>query len=339
MKFVIIGSGNIAKTYVNAVKNIDNAEIVGVVSRNLERAKKYAKENNFECAATSLENITCEYDAVFVATPNSMHCDGVVSAANLGKHALVEKPLDITPEHMDKMIDTCKKNNVKLAVSFQRRFSKGNIEIKTLLNKNAFGKIYAIDLPLKLYRGQEYYDSGAWRGTLAIDGGGPFLQQGSHDIDCLAWLFGMPKKVFARCGTFGHTGIEVEDHGAAIMEMKNGAICSIVASTIAKPGFSPRLEVFTEKGTFILENDIITTWEIEGVEQPDLGEIVADKHNGATSAAVDDTCGHEAVISDFIEAIETNREPKVTGEKARMSTDIILAIYKSSKEGREIELC
>ncbi|MHC4873510.1 MAG: Gfo/Idh/MocA family protein [Planctomycetota bacterium] len=335
MKFVLIGSGNIANTYVNAVKNMDNAEIVGVISRSIDRAKKYADENSLGEAAVSLKEIKSDFDAVLVATPNGSHHAGAIAAAEAGKHALVEKPLDITTANIDKMISACKNAGVKLGVTYQRRLSKNNMAIKKLLDEKAFGKIYAVDLPLKLYRGQDYYDSGAWRGTFEFDGGGPFMQQGSHDIDLLGWFFGMPKKVFAKTGTFGHTGIEVEDHGAAIMELEDGAICSVLASTIARPGFSPRLDVFTEKGTFSLENDAITTWDIEGIDNPDEG-VAEKRHSSASSAAVSDTSGHENVINDFIEAIENDREPAANGEAGKLTSEIILAIYRSAKEGREI---
>lgn len=335
MKFVLVGTGNIARTYVNAVSNIPEADIVGVISRDAGRAEKYSAENNIQSFATSLSNMKEDFDAILVATPNGEHYKPVIEAAEMGKHSIVEKPLDITTEHMLMMIDACDKNNVKLGVTYQRRLSENNIAIKKLLDQKAFGKIYAIDLPLKFYRGQEYYDSGAWRGTFAIDGGGPFLQQGSHDIDLLGWFFGMPRKVFAKTGTFGHTGIEVEDHGAAIMEYESGTICTVLASTIAKPGFTPRLDVFTERGTFSLENDAVSVWEIEGVENP--GTTLPEKrHNAAASVAVNDSSGHENIINDFMDAVKNNRKPAASGPEARVTTDIILAIYRSAKENKEI---
>ena len=339
MKFVLMGTGNISETYVNAVDNLEEAEITAVVSRNEERAESYARQNGIPRFGDSLAAISCDYEAVIVATPNGLHHKGAVSAAGLGKHVLVEKPLDITPGNMDKMITACDEAGVKLGVCFQRRLHETNIAIKNLLDRGAFGEIYAIDLPLKFYRGQSYYDSGAWRGTAELDGGGPFMQQGSHDIDLLGWLFGMPEKVFAKTGTFGHSDIDVEDHGAAILELKDGAICTITASTIAKPGFSPRLDVFTEKGTFSLENDSLVLWQIDGVERPACLDSDCDqKHNAATSAKVTDTSGHEAIIKDFISAVEQDHKPTVSGERARVTTDLILSIYRSAREGKEIVL-
>jgi predicted dehydrogenase len=337
MKFALIGTGNIATTYVNAVKNLDCADIVGVISRSTERAEKFAAEHDIKHFADSLQSLTCDFDAVFVATPNGLHRDGAITAAEIGKHVLVEKPLEITTEKLDSMIEACSKAGVKLGTTYQRRTSENNIIIQKMLSKKEFGKIYAIDLSLKLYRGQEYYDSAKWRGTLDIDGGGPFIQQGSHDIDILCWFFGMPKKVFAKTGTFAHKNIEVEDYGTAILEYADGSLCTIVASTISKPGFSPKLEVTTELGTFSMTNDEITTWDIEGIENP-CKTTEADRHSSATSASVSDTSGHEKLITDFVNSIIEDKDPVASATKGRCASDVILAIYKSANDGKEISI-
>ena len=329
-----VGTGNIAGTYVAAVGKLDCAEIVGVVSRSAERAEGFADGNDIANSGVGIAEMACEFDAVILATPNGEHHAGAIEAAGLGKHVLTEKPLDITAESMDRMIHACKDAGVRLATAYQRRTRPNYITIKSLLERQAFGRIYAVDMSMKLYRPQEYYDSGAWRGTKALDGGGPFMQQGSHDIDMLCWLFGAPAGVVARVGTFGHTGIDVEDHGAAILEMPDGCILSVVASTIARPGFPPRMDVITERGTFSMEGDRIGLWEIEGMDNPGV-EPDAGPHSSA-SASVKDTSGHEVILRDFVEAVRTDRPPMVPADQARIATDVILAIYRASDEGRKV---
>jgi len=337
MKFVLVGTGNMANTYVAATQKLGCAEIVAVISRSAERAAAFAADNGIANAATSLQDVTVPYDGVYVTSPQGSHHRWAIEVAGLGKHVLVEKPLDVNDERMTRMITVCRDAGVKLGAAYQRRTRENNRIIRNLVAAGAFGRILAVDLAVKCFRPQSYYDDTDWRGTVDLDGGGPFMQQGSHDIDLYCWIFGLPRKVLAKVGTLGHANIEVEDHGVAILELDGGGIATIIASTLARPGFAPSMHVFTERGGFTLENDAIGVWDIDGMDNPG---VVADddRHSSATSVAVHDTSGHEAIIQDFVEAVEQNREPLVHGETARLATDLIQAIYRSAREGREILL-
>jgi predicted dehydrogenase len=199
--------------------------------------------------------------------------------------------------------------------------------VKRMIDGDEFGKVFAAELTVNNFRDDNYYNSSDYRGTWAVDGGGPFMQQASHYIDIYSWFFGKPEKVVSMLGTFVHN-IETEDHGAALLRHPNGMIGSIVASTAAKPGFDARLEVHSEKGTFVLENDVITTWAVEGIKNPSNSKDIK-IFSGASSFAVKHTHLHEAVIKDFINAIKENREPIVNGKSARLTTEIILKIYNN----------
>ncbi len=325
-KFVLIGSGNIANTYVKAIEKIDSAGIVGVVSRSSRRPASLEHNNSIE-TAVSLKMLKCEYDAVIICTPNGLHRQTAVEAARLGKHVLTEKPLEISLEAVDDMIAACKNNNVKLGVAFQRRMSPDNKIVKKIISENKLGKIFAADLTIKNFRSDEYYNSSEYRGTRSIDGGGPFIQQASHNIDLYSWFFGKPKIIVSDYDTFVHD-IEVEDHGAALLRYSNGMIGTIIASTAAKPGFDPRIEIHSEAGTIVMENDIITIWAVEGLENPSKSKGIKIQ-SGASSAVVSNTYNHQAIIHDFIDAVKLDREPFITGESARITTEIILDIYKN----------
>ncbi len=322
-KFVIIGSGNISNTYISAIENIENAEVVGVVSRNLNKPANYSNHPSYQ----SLHEIDQNFDAVIVCTPNGFHHVGTIEAASLGKHVLSEKPIDISLESIDKMIDACKENNVKLGVAYQRRYSSDNPIVKNLIDENKIGNIFSVDLAVKNYRDDHYYNSAAYRGTYKIDGGGPFIQQASHYIDLYYWFFGKPSKLVSQLATFVHD-IEVEDHGAVICIHDSGMIGTITASTATKPGFPAKLEIYSDKGYLILENDIITHWEIEGLENPSK-RANKNMHTGSSSPLVDDTKNHETIIKDFIDSVKAGRDSLVTGESAKNATEIILDIYKN----------
>ncbi|HKI45680.1 MAG TPA: Gfo/Idh/MocA family oxidoreductase [Balneolales bacterium] len=326
-RFVIAGTGNISRTYWNAVKKLPGIDIVGFISRSGNKPG-WLPEDVFIEAAQNFSEIKSDFDGVILCTPNGMHYTGAIEAAKLGKHVLTEKSIGISLPEIDEMISTCKANNVKLGVAYQRRMSPDNQVVKQLLEKQKLGRVYAADLTVKNYRDDAYYNSGAYRGSWKMDGGGPFMQQAAHQVDLYGWFFGKPERIVSCYGTFAHD-IETEDHGAAILRHKDGMIGTMIASTVAKPGFDARLEIICEKGTVIMENDIITTWAVDNMENPSRvpgGKI----HSGASSASVEDTSGHEAIISDFVAAVREDRDPCITGESARLATEIILGVYSNN---------
>lgn len=322
MRFVVLGSGNICRTYLQVAKNLEHAEIVGIVSRSRNRP---AEASNDIPVTPTLQDMEVEFDAVILATPNGLHHKGAIQAAQLGKHVLTEKPLDINRENMDSMIRSCQMAGVKLGVTYQHRMSPDNQTIKKLIEAGLLGRIFSADFTVYCWRDQAYYNSAEWRGGWAIDGGGPFIQQACHQIDLYAWFFGMPTDVISMTDRFMHD-IEVEDHGVGLFRHANGMIGTFIASTVAYPGFDPVFTIITEKGTVIMQNGRITGWHIRDLENPSI-EPEGALHSGASSAAVTDTSLHEAIVEDFINAVAENREPFVTGESARETTELILQIY------------
>jgi predicted dehydrogenase len=326
IKFVIVGTGNISNTYVQAIANLPDCEIAGIVSRSGKVPSSITNNGNISIA-DSLRNLQIPFDAVILCTPNSFHHIGAIEAAGLGKHVLVEKPLDITIENCDSMINACRKANVKLGVAYQRRLSGDNPLLKKLIDENSLGRIFAVDMSVKYYRDENYYKSSPYRGTMTIDGGGPFMQQASHYIDLYGWLFGKPDKIISSLHTYIHH-IESEDHGTALC-LHQSMTGTITASTATKPGFPARLEIHSDKGTVILENDVITYWSIDGLENPSPA-VHMNKHTGAATALVNDTTNHEAIIKDFVRAIREDMEPMINGEAAKPATEIILEIYQNN---------
>ena len=330
LRFAIIGSGTIAGTYVEALRRVPGAQLAAVVSRSGRRPARLPPDAPVE-VSSSLRAVRAPFDAVVVATPNGLHHEGILEAASLGRHVLTEKPLEISLEAADRCIKACRRAGVTLGVCFQRRMSPDNAAVKALLAARKLGRVYAADLAVKFFREQSYYDSAPYRGGWAIDGGGPFMQQASHQVDLYGWFFGMPREVRAFTATVAHR-MEAEDHGAAVLQHDNGMIGTIVASTVARPGFPARLEIHSEAGSVVMENDSVTRWAVDGVPNPSRPAAGA-VHSGAGAggAAVSDTAGHEAIISDFIAAVRDRRAPAVSGEEARRATELILEIYHAAR--------
>ncbi len=321
MNYIIIGTGNICSTYINALGRMPESNITGFISRS-GRHPEAAPELP---VWSDLAEVDLPFDAVIITTPNGLHHKTAVQAASLGKHVLTEKPLDISSAAMDAMITACRDAGVTLSVSFQRRMNPDNLALKMLLDEGRLGNVFAADLSCKFWRPGEYYASAEYRGGLSIDGGGPFMQQAVHNLDLYQWLFGVPVEVKSMTGTFCHN-IEAEDHGAALFRHENGMIGSVIASTAVRPGMPARMEVHTDRGSFITTDDRITFWDIEGIENP-AAEIEGEYLSSLNTAAIADTSLHEAVIADFEEALRDGRAPLVTAESARATTELVLRIY------------
>ena len=323
-RFVLVGSGNIASTYIKAVSHVPELEIVGVVSRS---GKSPAGGEDLP-VYTELEAVDIEFDAVILATPNGCHHDGCMSAAALGKHVFTEKTLALTREDMDEMIRVCKEKSLQLGVAFQRRTAPDNIIVRNMIAKGELGRVVGCELTVNFWRPQSYYDNSNYRGNLKLDGGGPFVQQASHNIDLYVWFFGLPEELHAFTGTFLHK-MEGEDYGAAILLHKNGMIGNIIASTASKPGFDAVMTLHTEKGSLTLEGDRITLWQIEGMENPSESKGVS-LHSGSATNAVTSTRGHEILLKDFALRCADGGEVLVSGEEAQNATELILRIYEEA---------
>ena len=336
--FGIIGIGNISAFHVKCVQQIENCELIAVCSRSEEKAKKASQKYNVPYYSNFVELINRDdIDVVSICTPSGMHLDPALAAAQAGKHVIVEKPIEITLERADQVINACQIANVKLAVIFQNRFGEAVQRLRKAVQQGQLGKLILGDACVKWHRSQEYYDTGGWRGTLKGDGGGALINQSIHTIDLLQWIMGPVKTVYGKVGTFTHR-IEGEDLGLALLTFENSAMGVIEGSTSIYPGFPERLEIHGEKGTVVLEGGKIKTWEIQGVKQkPDELES-AEKTGGASDPMAISIEGHLAQYQDFIDAIHEDREPLVNGIEGRKALEIVLAIYRSSQEGKPIHL-
>jgi predicted dehydrogenase len=276
-------------------------------------------------------------DAVIVAVPSGNHGEIAVRAAQAGKHVLVEKPLEVTLEKIDAVIDAVRKAGVVCGPVSQYRFTKGMQELKRTMESGELGKPVLGDAYLKWYRPQDYYDSGGWRGTWELDGGGALMNQGIHYMDQLLWIMGNVESVQAQTGTLAHERIEVEDVACAVLRFKSGAVGVFEASTAVYPGSPARLEIHGTEGTVILEGERIVYRGIRGEE-----EFRPEEDAGSSSGSrepMDINLGLVvAQVRDFCDAVLTGREPSITMEDGRRAVATVLAIYKSAKTGKIVRL-
>jgi predicted dehydrogenase len=282
-------------------------------------------------------------DVVTVCTPSGAHEESAIKAAEAGKHVIVEKPIEVTLEKADRIIESCNRNKVLLGVIFQSRFSEGSQLLKQALEMDLFGRLTLGSAYIRWFRPQEYYDSGEWRGTLALDGGGALMNQSIHAIDLLRWFMGDVESVQAFTATLAHEKIEVEDTGAAILKFANGALGVIEGSTAAFPGYAKRIEISGERGTVVLTEDRITEWSFAEPTKLDApAKKLYSSDSSGTGGAADPMAinfsGHKAQFENFIDALNTGNRPLVDGVEGRKTLEVVLAIYRAGAESSRIDL-
>ena len=234
---VIIGCGMIANFHAKAIADASGLHLVGVAARRHEAAQEFAAK--FKCDAfesTEAALADPRVSVVSICTPSGAHLEPALAAAGAGKHVVVEKPLEVTTDRCDQIIQACETAGVRLAVTFQSRFHRSSQLMKAALDAGRFGTVTVGDAYVKWFRSQDYYDSGAWRGTWKLDGGGALMNQAIHSVDLLIWLMGDVKELTAFTSTLTHDRIEVEDTAVATLRFKSGALGVIEATTTSYPG-------------------------------------------------------------------------------------------------------
>ncbi|MDA8743503.1 Gfo/Idh/MocA family oxidoreductase [Rubripirellula amarantea] len=340
----IIGCGMIANFHARAIADAKGAHLVGVAARRPDAAAEFAAQHNVK-AFESIESMLADpsIQVISVCTPSGAHLDPAVAAARAGKHVVVEKPLEVTTERCDEIIRACDEAGVRLAVTFQSRFHESSQLMKTAVDQGRFGKITMGDAYVKWYRSQEYYDSGAWRGTWKLDGGGALMNQAIHSVDLLLWLMGDVAEISAMTATMTHERIEVEDVAVATLRFKNGALGVIEATTTAYPGSLKRIEISGSHGTAILEEEDIKQWEFaeETADDEQVRQTMAGKTKtggGAGDPKAIGHHGHSLLFEEVVASINEDRPSILDGHEGRRSVEVIRAIYDSAATGKTIKL-
>jgi UDP-N-acetyl-2-amino-2-deoxyglucuronate dehydrogenase len=228
-----------------------------------------------------------------------------------------------------------------LGVVFQSRFLPAVQLLKRELEHGRLGRIFMADAYVKWYREPSYYGAARWRGTLALDGGGALINQSIHTVDLLQHLAGPAASVFGQTGRMLHEGIEGEDTAVAVVRFASGAFGVIQGSTALYPGFSRRVEIHGEEGSVILEGNDIREWRLrdQAAAEDELGHMAAGQDPGGASDPTRlDVAGHRSQVEDFVEAVRDDRPPAVDGAEGLKALAIVLAIYRSSREGRPVAL-
>lgn len=357
IRFGIIGCGSIGPTHAAAIGQIEGASLVAVADVIADRARAMGDKFNVSAVYASSDDLLANpnVDAVCICTPSGMHADGAIAAMRAGKHAIVEKPMDVSLAACDRMISTANETGKTLAVISQHRFDSASLLVKELLDSGRLGKLLLVTAEVKWWRTQAYYDSGDWRGTWALDGGGALMNQGVHTVDLLRWFAGPPASIMAHIRTAAHERMETEDIAVAALTFKNGAIGTLVATTAAFEGLPARIDLFGTLGSAIIEGDRLKQVILK--DGTKMGDESAADHatkvaQGGTASVRDAAAGrtaaadpgavwgdaHRSQLEDFIHAIRAGESPRVDGRAGREAVELVVGVYDSARTGKIVTL-
>ena len=343
MKYALIGCGRIAGNHVRAVLNngLEFAAVCDVVPEHMEELltvhglEKDEKIGRYTDYRKMVQEVQPEL--VGIATESGIHAEIALFCIDHGVNCIIEKPVAMCMKDADEIVRRSEEKGVKVSSCHQNRFNVAVQETRRALEAGRFGKLSHGSVHVRWNRNQGYYEQAPWRGRWASDGGA-LMNQCIHGIDLLRWMFGDEvEEVYGATRQQFHHYLEAEDVGMAVVKFKNGAVATIEGTTNVYPqNLEETLYVFGERGTVKIggkSTNNIDVWDF--ADETDRDD--ANKHlQEATSNVYGN--GHSSLYADVVEAVQMNRKPYVDAVAGRNALEIVLAIYKSQKEGKPVKL-
>jgi len=352
--FAIAGLGAVAELHALSIADIEGAELVAGSRRTEPEGREFAEE--FDCTwyADTEEMLDAEdVDVLSVCTPSGAHLEPALAAADRGIDVLCEKPLEITTERIDRMIEACEEASVRLGGIFPQRYNPVVRTVQAAVAEGRFGDLSVANAYVPWWREDEYYE-GAWQGTQDLDGGGALMNQSIHGVDAIQWLAGSDadldpdtnpvEEVFAYTATSAHEGdiIEVEDTAAAVLRYRDGTLGQLLGATSMYPGSLKRIQLGGRGGTAEIEEDELITWQFreEREDDPEIRERFTETESGGGAAdpMSIDYEHHRRNIRDYLSSIEHDEPYMLDGTEARKAVAIITSIYESSETGEPVRV-
>lgn len=360
LKTAIIGCGRISYKHIDGIiENFNEIQLMAVCDpicqRGEQRKEEYlgkwrktAEANGGELAAPKPKPQVAVYedyrrllreekpDVAAIATESGYHAQIAIDCMKQGIHVIVEKPMAMSVSEGQEMIETARRNHVKLCIAHQNRFNPAVKKLREAVETGRFGRIIAGNARVLWNRNEQYYKQAPWRGTYSLDGG-CLMNQCIHNVDLLQWMMNSDVNwVNGITCNYLHPYIEAEDYGSIQIGFQNGAVGNVEGTVCVQGGnLEETLTVIGEKGIVSLGGiavNQIETWRFE--DGLDTEEEVKTQCNQGVENVYGN--GHTALYGDLAKAIRTNGKPSISGEDGIRALTIILAAYQSSRMGQRI---
>ena len=343
MKYALIGCGRIATNHMKAAIN-NNLEIAAVCDVLPEKMEALLAKHDLQ-ADTSIKKYQdykqmvaeVKPDLVSIATESGIHAEIALYCIEQGINLIIEKPMAMSIEDADKIIELSEEKGVKVSACHQNRFNVAIQKLRKAIEAGRFGKLSHGSIHVRWNRDHGYYDQASWRGTWAQDGGA-LMNQCIHGIDLLRWMMGDEiEEIYGATRQQFHDYLEAEDVGIAVVKFKNGAIGTIEGTTNVYPkNLEETLYIFGENGTVKIggtSTNNIDVWDFADETEED----------GKNKGLKEETSnvygnGHTSLFADVIDAIHSDRPPYVDAVAGRNALEAVLSIYKSQKTGQSVKL-
>lgn len=335
--FALVGCGRISKRHSELLgeNQITGAQLIAVCDKIISKAEVIADKYGIPAYSCFHKMMKAEkVDVVVVLTESGLHAQNAIDLAPYGAHIVVEKPMALTLDDADAMIEACDKYGVKLFVVKQNRFNVPIVELRKALDQGRFGKLIMGTVRVRWCRPQAYYDQDSWRGTWGYDGG-VLTNQASHHIDLLEWIMGDVESVFAKSKR-ALVEIEAEDTAVVILKFRNGALGIVEATTAVRPkDLEGSISVLGETGSVEVGGFAVNemkTWNFTEIQEEDSEVIEKYSVNPPNVYGF----GHQAYYEHVVDCISNKTPQLVDGLQGRKSLELINAIYESIETGREV---
>lgn len=341
MKYALIGCGRISPNHLAAAKanNLEIAAICDLAAANMKDKKLKFDLDDTVSQYTDYEEMLLKEkpELVAIATESGKHAEIALKCLDYGCNLIIEKPIALSIEDADRIIEKAKSLHLKVCANHQNRFNKSIQKIREAVEKNRFGRMFYGTAHVRWCRDREYYDRASWRGTWEQDGGA-LMNQCIHNIDLLRWMMGDEvEEVVGMTDRLHHNYIEAEDLGIALVKFRNGAYGIIEGTTNIYPrNLEETLYLFGEKGTVKAGGtsvNIIEEWRFS--DMLDNPEEVKRQFNENPPNVYG--YGHTPLYADMIEAIQNDRNPYVDAEAGKRALELVLAIYQSAATGTHVK--
>jgi predicted dehydrogenase len=325
----VIGLGPASEPHAKSLIDLaDRVDVRWAATRSAARLASFAARTPFPATTDIVRAITDPaVDAVLVLTPPAAHLEISMQAFSAGKHVLVEKPLELTVARAEALVAAGRAAGKKLGVVLQQRFRAGGQKLRALMESGRFGTVEAASMHVPWWRPQSYYDEPG-RGTRARDGGGVLLTQAIHTLNMFQSLVGVRRVIAAQARTTALHRMETEDYASALIELGNGAPGTILATTAMAPGLPECIEIIFSHGSAVMEGAAMRARFLDGTEV----RHDSDEGTGGGGNIMDfPHDAHRDLIADFLDAIEQDRDPRVTGEDALATQRLVEEILAKGR--------
>ena len=339
INFALVGCGRISKRHSELLgeNQIAGAQLVAVCDKIVSKAQVIADKYSIPVYSCLHDMMKAEkIDVVVVLTESGLHAQHTIELAPYGAHIVVEKPMALTLDDADAMIEACDKHGVKLFVVKQNRFNVPIVQLRKALDQGRFGKLIMGTVRVRWCRPQAYYDQDSWRGTWAYDGG-VLTNQASHHVDLLEWMMGDVESVFAK-SKHALADIEAEDTAVVILKFRNSALGVIEATTAIRPkDLEGSISILGETGSVEVGGFAVNemkTWNFSATLDGDSDVIEKYSVNPPNVYGF----GHQAYYEHVVDCLDNDAAQLVDGLQGRKSLELINAIYESIETGKEVAL-